>query len=425
MGRRLIEGTLTTRAARLKLKDGFHWRAIDPDIHLGYRKSNRAGRWLVRWRIPGADYLRATLGVADDALDADGRNTLDYQQAATAARSYVQKLREAASKPADPAPTVRDACQRYGEAFEARKTPGCALPGQRLANHVLTDPDIANLPLAAIESQDIRNWRRKLREKALVETTVRRISNDFRAALNAMVRNLRRTMPADLSDEIKSGFEITGDDPPAESDVPSIILSDDQVRRLTAAALEIDAENDWEGDLYALVIALTATGARFSQIKRIPVDWFQDTRKRVLVPSSKKGRSKKDRPPAAVPIGPDVLPILAKCAGTRPGHEPLFMRWGYRRAGGLKWEKDKRRAWETSEITAPFKQIVARAELPPEVTAYALRHTSIVRQLRKGLPVRLVAALHDTSSEMIEKHYSKHIADALEELTAAAIVPII
>jgi site-specific recombinase XerD len=423
MGRRLIESAITTRAARLKLRNGFHWRAIDPDIHLGYRKSNRAGRWLVRWRN-GADYLRATLGVADDALDADGRDTLDYQQAMAAAQGHVQKMRKAAVEPAEPAPTVREACERYGEAFKSRGTSGGALPGQRLANHVLNDPQIADVPLDVLESEDIRNWRRRLREKAVAETTVRRISNDFRAALNAAVRSFRRSLSSDLSDEIKSGFEITGDDPPAESERPSIILTDDEIRRLTAAAREIDAENDWEGDLFALVIGLAATGARFSQVKKIPIEWFQETKRRVLAPSSRKGRSKKDRPPASIPIGEDAIEIFARCAGARPDDEPLFMRWAYRRAGGLKWEKDKRRAWEASEISEPFKQIVARAELPQELTAYALRHSSIVRQLRKGLPIRLVAAMHDTSSEMIESHYSKHIVGALEEMAAGAVIRI-
>jgi hypothetical protein len=47
-----------------------------------------------------------------------------------------------------------------------------------------------------------------------------------------------------------------------------------------------------------------------------------------------------------------------------------------------------------------------------------------VRGLRANLPVRLVAALHDTSSTMIEAHYSAYIVDALDELAAAALSPL-
>jgi hypothetical protein len=65
-----------------------------------------------------------------------------------------------------------------------------------------------------------------------------------------------------------------------------------------------------------------------------------------------------------------------------------------------------------------------QAGLPSGTVPYSLRHSSIVRGLRAGLPVRLVAALHDTSTPMIEKHYSAFISDAMNDLAAKAIVPL-
>jgi hypothetical protein len=58
---------------------------------------------------------------------------------------------------------------------------------------------------------------------------------------------------------------------------------------------------------------------------------------------------------------------------------------------------------------------------PSRVTMYALRHTSIVRQLLANVPVRVVAALHDTSVVMIERNYSKFIADHADELARATL----
>jgi site-specific recombinase XerD len=58
------------------------------------------------------------------------------------------------------------------------------------------------------------------------------------------------------------------------------------------------------------------------------------------------------------------------------------------------------------------------------VEPYALRHSSIVRMLREGLPVRVVASLHDTSTAMIEKHYSAHILDMADELARRAVIPL-
>jgi hypothetical protein len=41
------------------------------------------------------------------------------------------------------------------------------------------------------------------------------------------------------------------------------------------------------------------------------------------------------------------------------------------------------------------------------------------------LPIRLVAALHDTSTAMIERHYARWISDGLEDMARAAIVPLV
>lgn len=71
-----------------------------------------------------------------------------------------------------------------------------------------------------------------------------------------------------------------------------------------------------------------------------------------------------------------------------------------------------------------WPEIRARAGLPA-IDPYALRHSSIVRGIRANLPIRLVAALHDTSVEMIERHYSYWITDGLEDLARNALVPLI
>jgi hypothetical protein len=59
---------------------------------------------------------------------------------------------------------------------------------------------------------------------------------------------------------------------------------------------------------------------------------------------------------------------------------------------------------------------------PTEVTIYALRHSSIVRQLLGGVPIRVVATTHDTSVAMIEKTYSRYITDHSDALSRAAML---
>jgi hypothetical protein len=84
-------------------------------------------------------------------------------------------------------------------------------------------------------------------------------------------------------------------------------------------------------------------------------------------------------------------------------------------------------------LARSFSPVVERLELGAEVTPYALRHSSIARQLLKGVPNRVVAAHHDTSVAMIEKNYSRYIigdpTDALTratllDLTAPEVVPL-
>ncbi|HLG89105.1 MAG TPA: hypothetical protein VKZ79_18130 [Alphaproteobacteria bacterium] len=55
---------------------------------------------------------------------------------------------------------------------------------------------------------------------------------------------------------------------------------------------------------------------------------------------------------------------------------------------------------------------------------YALRHSSIVRQILRGVPVRVVAVMHDTSVAMIEKNYSKYLADHADVIARAAILDL-
>ncbi len=98
-------------------------------------------------------------------------------------------------------------------------------------------------------------------------------------------------------------------------------------------------------------------------------------------------------------------------AGRRPAHAPLLVR-----GDGTPW----------AEIDlVMFRQATARAEVDASVTPYAMRHSSIVRQLVRGVPVRIVAASHDTSVTVLEKVYSRHIiGDQTDAITRAALLDV-
>lgn len=438
MAKTLKEAPITTRNARAKLAAGLHWRGIDPEVHLGYRKGKRGGVWLVRWRN-GAGYKQAPIGTADDELD---EGTLDYNAAIRTAREVVEKARaEAKAEAGGPAPTVRLVVEAYVKDRDAResKSKGRAVrsdAGQRLSRYVLGQEargrqlaspaaPIADIPLHALQESDLTEWRDGLPD--IKGTTKQRLINVFKAALNEGYAKHRSRLDPGLPDIIRHGLKTERVD--ADEAVPvardNQILTDAQISRLLTAARQVDEEQGFGGDLFRLVVVLAATGARFSQVARMRVADAQRAQGRLMVPVSRKGKGGKSGH-TPVPVGVDVLDALLPAMTGRENDEPLLARWRSKQvAGSIRWEPTDRGAWQSaSELARPWQDIRDRAELP-SVIPYALRHSSIVRGIRANLPIRLVAALHDTSVPMIERHYGRWIADGLEELAARAVVPLV
>jgi hypothetical protein len=81
--------------------------------------------------------------------------------------------------------------------------------------------------------------------------------------------------------------------------------------------------------------------------------------------------------------------------------------------------------WHKSDHARPFARAVAAiGEAVETVSSYALRHSHITGQLLAGLPVQLVAKLHDTSAGQIEKHYAATIASHTDELVRGAMMEL-
>jgi integrase len=434
----LKEAPITTANARAKLSAGVHWRSLDPDVHLGYRKGRRGGVWLVRWRN-GLGYRQKPIGTADDAIK---EGTLDFNAAVKTARKEVAAARLEAKAAADgPVLTVGLAAECYVAERDARQSKRAGRQtrsdtARRLARYLLGQPargkqnvvpaaPLASIAIHLIKEADLLAWRAGLPE-TLKETAKQRLINDLKAALNRAFAANRRGLDPGLPLVIKYGLkaEPVDDDEIIPLARENQILSDSQVRGLLGAAQKIDASDRWEGDLFRLIVVLAATGARFSQVARMRVGDYQRAAGRLLVPASRKGKGKSGSVP--VPVGKDVLDSILPAVTGRGRDEFLLIRWRHTQVpGSIRWKRADRGPWQTaSELTRPWDNIRGRAGMP-EVIPYALRHSSIVRCIRQGLPIRLVAALHDTSVQMIEKHYARWITDGLEELVARSVVPLV
>lgn len=303
----LSEAAITTRAARAKLGAGLHWRGVDPDVHLGYRKGRRGGVWLVRWR-KGSGYRQAKLGTADDELR---EGVLDFNAAIIAARRTVDAARAEAKATAEgPLLTVGPAVAEYISMRDSRDSRRKARQvrsdaSQRLCRYVLGQDKrgkragteaaaLASVALHALCERDLSEWVSGLPE-TMKAASKQRLVNDIKAALNRACAAHRHRLPGGLPAIIKAGLKAMASeqDEAAPLARENQILTDAQVGKLLAAAREIDAEEEWDGDLFRVVVVLAATGARFSQAARARVNDLQREQARIMVPASRKGREGK------------------------------------------------------------------------------------------------------------------------------------
>jgi len=424
MSRNLADTRLHERAARARLtpRDKPYWRLLAQGAHLGYRRGILKGTWFARVQLAEGGYKSAAIGEADDRQPADGRDILDFKQASEAAQRWIELQRRGPSPASNPDITVGEAADAYIAMRDQRRSTqvGRAVHSDayyNLSRFVLGDTTLATTRLADLTEAALRAWQLRIARRK--PASIQRVVNDLKAALNAAFECHRQLLPGDLPATIKYGLKVEAPEMLLSAARENQILSDDQVRRIVAAAIAIDA------DFGRLVVLLAATGARFTQVARLRVADVQSEQSRIMVPQSFKGK-KRALTYIRVAVGADTLAAIAPAIDGRPAAAPLLEHWRHRQTGPMSWERAERGPWaSSSEMARMWKRAVADAGLPVTTIPYALRHSSIVRGLRVGLPIRLVAALHDTSVAMIERHYSRWITEGLDEMAAKAVVPMI
>jgi integrase len=334
------------------------------------------------------NWIRA-IGPADDFEDADSTTILDFWQAQEKARSIARENRDGA-KSAEPT-AVGQALDRYEADL---KTRGGDLGSVTRVRAHLTKP-LAGKMVPQLTVRDLRSWRDSLVD-ILAPATVNRTCAALKAALN---------LAADQDERIVSrrAWEIGLATIPDAERSRNIILDDKTVRTLIAEAHAHSPQ-------FGLLVEVAAiTGARVSQLARLEVQDLQcGPAPRLMMPASRKGRRTKVVLRRPVPISPGLGARLKTGADGRGAMEPLL-----KKASGTTWGK--------SDHTRLFARAATRAGAVG-VTIYALRHSSMVRQLLAGVPIRVVAVNHDTSVGMLERTYSRHITDHADAMTRGALL---
>jgi integrase len=419
MARKVRASGFETRTARLKrsVAKKPEFVRIAPGVSLGYRRNATAGTWVARVADGRGGNWTKGIGTADDHDDANGDTVLDYWQASDRAKQVARggkdQTAEAAAAPqaVETVTTLCAALDRYEADLRTRGgDEGNAVRVRRHLTAAMLDRSVVSLSLKAL-----RDWRDGLTAKRrrkpgdaepeapgepLTPSGVNRLCTALKAALN---------LAADLDDRIISrrAWEQGLATLPGAEEARNVVLADSDIRKLIVAAPTQGA------DFGLLVEGLAVTGARVSQLARTNVRDLQDDRPdpRIQVPSSAKGRGTKAVLRRPVPISADFAARLREAAEGRAADGPLFPKGAGR--------------WKDTDHARPFAKIVKAAEIKTDdgepVTSYALRHSSIVRALLVNVPVRVVASQHDTSVAMIERNYSRFIADHADAMARAAM----
>jgi hypothetical protein len=159
------ERKLDSPAARAKLKHSSkpYWRAIDPGLHLGYRKGLAGGKWVLRRYLGKETYRVETIGAADDHSASNGVETLDFFQAQRNARE-VAALAKSPGTARGPF-TVAAAMDSYFARLELEGSQSLVDARGRAALHIL--PALGDVPVADLTRDTLSQWLTVLAGKAV------------------------------------------------------------------------------------------------------------------------------------------------------------------------------------------------------------------------------------------------------------------
>jgi integrase len=409
MARSVRDSKLDSRSARerLRARGKPYYRALDPGLHLGFRKlKGLPGRWVVRYYTGGQAYTTETIATADDSSPANGVDVLDWQQAQEEARRR-RDARVQAAVGKGPF-TVADAIGLYleAQAAEGRKT---ADTEKRASAMIL--PTLGAEVVSELTTESLRGWLTKLAAAPPRVRTAKGAAQRYRKAAEGedgheAVRRRRSTANrhfAILRAALTHAWR--------EKRVPS----DEAWRRVkpfknVAAArvryLSIPEAtrliNACEGQFRRLVQAALLTGARYSELARLKADDFNASVGTIAIRRSKTGRARH------VVLTEEGAAFFQELCLGRRGNETLLL-------------QPNGQPWGPSNQIVPITKACQRATISP-ANFHALRHTYASHSVMNGAPLHVVGKnLGHADTRMVERHYG-HLAPSYiaDEIRRAA-----
>jgi integrase len=362
-----------------------YWQRLRPGCFLGYRPSLKggAGTWIARaYDEETSAYRLKALGSFGDHAPRDR-----FGHAKQAAEAFAGEV-ERGSIADEKLETVEDACERFAKARPEA--------GDRFRRYVYSDP-LAKVKLAKLRRSHVAAWRERLEATPALVSRRKQGEPITRprspATLNRDMAVLRTALGAVLPLGAPN-TEAAWQEPlkPVKNAVKrrTLYLNREQ-RRALIENVEAEAE--------PFVRALCLLPLRPGAVAALTAGDFDKRTSELSIGKDKAGHGRRIVVPAV------AASLFTKAARNKLPAAPLFTR-----TNGKAWNKE---TWNDA-----LGEAARAAKLPPNVTAYTLRHSTITDLVTAGLPLLTVAQISGTSAEMIEKHYGHLVRDAAVEALA-------
>jgi integrase len=413
MARTVRNGKMDTRSsrARLGIRREPYWTVISQGCALGYRRSERGGSWIAKFRDDTGKRRYEALGAADDARDADGLSVFSFAQAQERAREFFKrKAREAAGElaPHEGPFTIGDAIAAYLKACERRGGKSVEDTRHKAETHIL--PPIGSLPITKLNPRKIEEWHHRLAElparvrtKQGAEPQYRRLDRSAEGIRRrrATANRVLTVLKAALNHAWKAGHAATDD--PWRRVHPFKEVETARIQYLLEAECARLA-NACEPAYRNLVTGALLTGCRYSELARMQVADFNPDVGVVTVRASKANK------PRHVALTDEGQAHFAALTAGRALTDLIFLRAD----GGL---------WGTSHQRRPMLEACKRAKITPAISFHILRHTYGATLAMRGVPMAVIAEqLGHADTRMTEKHYA-HLAPSYVATTVRAHFP--
>jgi integrase len=386
MARSVYSAQLRNRTARLRLpvRKKPYKALIAPGVFLCYRRCAGPGSWSVQ-----AGWLKR-FALADDHEEANGASVMSFHQAQAKALKLVRGSEGDARTPI----TIAAALDAFEVDLVVRG--GAKYNATSARNHC--PPAMLSKVVALLAETELLNWRNGLVAKGLKLSSANRIGKSLKAALALAAKRDKRITNSNAWKNGLRPLKAKGHNIPPRD---NYYLPDVVIRAIVRECYTEDA------DFGALIDVLAGTGVRESQALKLRADDLRDddtTAPRLMMWCSAKGRDR-DPEQRALPITPTLAQMLRTRSIARGPSRPLFDR-----------------IWNMS---LRFRVVLERLRLDMSLSPYTMRHTSVIRQIRAGTPLRIIGYCHDTSVQEIERTYARYLGDASDDARKGLLADVV